>query len=93
MSSGIAVADDVVQRYEAMKLGKAKLRYMLLKINADKTEIAIVEENEKGADDNEGTYEEFLGKLPPVEGMYAIYDFKFTTLDGRPQEKIMFLTW
>lgn len=76
-----------------MKLGKAKLRYMLLKINADKTAIEIVEESEKGAADDQATYEEFLSKLPPVEGMYAIYDFKFTTLDGRPQEKIMFLTW
>ena len=40
-----------------------------------------------------GTLEEFKACLPYTDCRYAVYDYEFTTKDGRPADKLYFMTW
>lgn len=42
---------------------------------------------------NDATYEDFKSQLPLDECRYVVYDFSFTTKDGRPADKVVFIMW
>tara|TARA_R110002050_G_scaffold108465_7_gene219132 strand:+ start:1145 stop:1399 length:255 start_codon:yes stop_codon:yes gene_type:complete len=71
MASGIAVTDEVVSTFNAIKMGH-KHKYAIFRINPECTEVVV----EKVAD--QGTYEEFQASLPSNGCRYVIYDFDFT---------------
>ena len=89
-SSGVAVSDEIVDLYNKMKL-KHDTKYMLCKINRDAGEIQLHKRVESGA--GKTTYEAFVADLPPKEGMYAIYDFDYETVEGGKRSKLMFVVW
>merc|ERR1719231_224526 len=41
----------------------------------------------------EKTYEDFVNALPENEPRYAVVDFNYSTDDGRPQDKLLFIAW
>lgn len=41
----------------------------------------------------DATFADFIAHLPPAECRYAIYDAVFTTSDGRPNKKLVFVAW
>lgn len=66
-----------------------------MKINDDKDRI-VIDTNmaAAGITNDQNYYEtEFTAKLPPKEGRYAVYDLAYKTDDGRPQNKLVFITW
>ena len=76
-----------------MKLKKTA-RYLVFQINLDSGEIELIKKQERGASDGKEEYETFIGEnLPENEGRYAVYDFHYNTADGRPQDKLTFITW
>ncbi|KAK8440458.1 cofilin [Candidozyma auris] len=85
--SGVAVADESLQAFNDLKLGK-KHKFIIYKINDDKTEI-VVEETSTNQE-----YDAFLEKLPENECKYAIYDFEYEIGNGEgKRNKIVFFTW
>lgn len=69
-----------------MKLGK-KFKFILYELNPSKTEI-VVKETSNSAD-----YDEFLGKLPENESLYAVYDFEYELPSEGKRSKIIFFAW
>lgn len=85
--SGVAVADESLQAFNDLKLGK-KHKFIIYKLNESKTEI-VVEETSTDAD-----YDAFLEKLPENDCKYAIYDFEYEIGNGEgKRNKIVFFTW
>jgi len=86
MSSGVAVSDDVLTRYQELKLGHS-LRYALFKLNADQTQVVV----DKVAAPN-ATYDQFIADLPPNDCRYAVFDFEYEQ-EGGQRNKILFVVW
>ena len=73
---------------------KKKAKYMVVKITTeDPVEMVIDSVADASAGKGQEGFEEFVGTLPPTESRYLVYDFDFQTDDGRPQDKLMFITW
>ncbi|CAJ1382642.1 unnamed protein product [Effrenium voratum] len=87
MSSGVTVADECVEVHERIKM-KKDLRYVTFKMSDDKKTIVV---DETG--DATKTYADFVKALPEGSPRYALVDFEFTTDDGRPQNKLVFVFW
>jgi len=83
--SAVPVDDACVDSFNEMKL-KHNKRYIVFKIESEK----IVIEHEA---DSKATYEEFVSMLPKDEPRYAVVDFAYSTDDGRPQSKLVFVLW
>eukprot|EP01084_Bolivina_argentea_P063261 115559_1 len=90
MSTGVTVDDEVVSQFNSFKLKKEPYnhRFYVYKISDDATQIVIDCHGEKSC-----TYDNFVEKLPANECRYAIFDLDYTTKDGRPGNKIVFITW
>eukprot|EP00123_Amoebidium_parasiticum_P019248 comp24367_c0_seq1/m.46630 comp24367_c0_seq1/g.46630 ORF comp24367_c0_seq1/g.46630 comp24367_c0_seq1/m.46630 type:complete len:139 (-) comp24367_c0_seq1:274-690(-) len=87
MASGVAVADDVVNKYNDIKLGH-KHKYMIMQLNDKFTEIVVTKLADPSA-----TYDDFLKELPAGECRYAVYDFDFELKDGGKRNKLIFFVW
>ncbi|GAV55681.1 hypothetical protein ZYGR_0AY00730 [Zygosaccharomyces rouxii] len=85
--SGVSVADESLQAFNDLKLGK-KYKFVLYGISEDKTTIVVKETS------TSQSYDEFLGKLPENDCLYAIYDFEYEIggNEGK-RSKIVFFTW
>eukprot|EP01066_Platyproteum_vivax_P005122 Platyproteum_vivax@DN1652_c0_g1_i1.p1 len=86
MTTGVAVADECVTKFNEIKM-QHNLRYVIYKI--ENKETIIVEHTGEKSE----TYDDFVSKLPNDEPRYAVVDFQYETDDGRPQEKLLFLGW
>jgi len=87
MSSGVAVNDNVVTKYNELKLGHL-FRYIIFKLNDSNTEIVV----DKTAPPT-ATWEDFVKDLPKEDCRYAAYDFDFEVEGGGKREKILFVLW
>jgi cofilin len=82
------VDDEVASTFSNFKLQKGeKLRYYVYKI-INQSQIVI---DCKGA--RTETYEDFCSHLPDDDCRYGLIDLDFTTDDGRPTSKLVFITW
>jgi cofilin len=87
-STGVQVADEVTTTFSDFKLQQGeKLRYMLYKIENKKT-IEIADKGERTK-----TFDDFCNCLPDDDCRYGLIDLEFTTTDGRPTSKLVFITW
>ena len=84
-ATGVALDDTVISKFNDIKLGKLKARYVVYKIDSGK----IVED----CISMDGSYDDFLGLLPEEDCRYALYDMNFTTRDGRSSSKLCFISW
>jgi len=87
MASGVAVNDDIVLKYQELKLGH-QYRYLIFALNDKFTEIVL----EKSGGPN-ATYEEFKNSMPANDCRYGIFDLEFTAEDGGQRNKIVFILW
>ena len=78
--------DSVIAVYEAFKKVDNPGRYMKLKIDGK----FIVMDGEPSTDSD---YEAFRNTLDESEPRYCLYKMKFTTTDGRENEKICLISW
>jgi cofilin len=86
MSTGVTVSDEVAKNFDSFKKSTNKLTYIVYKIEDGK----IVTEKTSGEGESFAT---FLGDLPADDCRYAIYSMDFTTNDGRPNNKLVSITW
>jgi len=85
MSSAVPVDDRCVEVYNEMKLKKTQ-KFLIYKIENEKIII------EYQGDPSE-SYDDFKVKLPENEPRYCVVDFDYSTDDGRPQNKLLFVFW
>ena len=78
--------ESVIAIYEAFKKDNNAGRYMKMKIEGK----FIVMDGEPSTDTD---YEAFRNTLVETEPRYCIYKMKFTTTDGRDNEKICLISW
>jgi len=86
LSSGIAVAKDLTKSFNKFKLHNNPNKFIVFKIENKRS---IVEEIQ--SEDN--SFLNFLSNLPLDDCRYAVYKIDFTTLDERPHEKLIFISW
>eukprot|EP01101_Sappina_pedata_P007249 TRINITY_DN37_c0_g1_i4.p6 TRINITY_DN37_c0_g1~~TRINITY_DN37_c0_g1_i4.p6 ORF type:complete len:138 (-),score=90.68 TRINITY_DN37_c0_g1_i4:157-570(-) len=86
MSSGVAVNEDVLQKFQDLKLGHS-IRYALFKLNDELKEVIVDTVAAPTA-----TYQEFVSKLPANDCRYGIFDFEYE-VDGGRRNKILFVVW
>jgi cofilin len=86
MSSGVAVSDDVLTKFQELKLGHS-LRYALFKLSPDHSQVVVDATAPPSA-----TYENFVKALPANDCRYAIFDFEYEA-DGGNRNKILFVLW
>jgi len=85
MSSAVPVDDRCVEVYNEMKIKKTQ-KFLIYKIENEKIII------EYQGDPSE-SYDDFKVKLPENEPRYCVVDFDYSTDDGRPQNKLLFVFW
>lgn len=83
----MAVADEVVSKYQELKLGHQH-RYVFFKLTDDLKEVVF----EKAAPGN-SDFNSFVASLPPNDCRYAVYDFEYKAEDGGDRGKIVFVLW
>jgi len=92
IGTGVTVDDACMEEFNKIKL-KHQYRYILYKIEGHK-KIVVDEIGEK-----EKTYADFFSSITSKkEGekdspRYAVVDINYTTADGRPQEKLVFINY
>jgi len=84
-ATGVTVADLAISQFNEFKKSSNLLRYMIFKIDNGQ----IVTE----LDSDNANFEEFLSHLPADDCRYATYKMAFTTTDGRPNEKVVSISW
>merc|ERR1711907_298007 len=87
MSSGIAVDPQCIEVFQELKL-KHKFRYVIYKVNDDKTSIVVDQTAEP-----ETTYDAFVASLPADDCRYIVYDFEWTAEGEGTRNKILFISW
>jgi len=87
MSSGVAVNDECISKFNDMKL-KAANRYIIFKIADDKKSIIVEAEGDKTK-----TYDDFLAALTKDEPRFAAVDVPITTKDGVNRDILSLITW
>ncbi|KAF0685021.1 Aste57867_23050 [Aphanomyces stellatus] len=90
MSSGVGVDDVAVTTFNGFKLQTDgyKFRYLTYKIQGDTIILDKTGAREEG-------YDEFAKALSaePNDCRYGVVDLDFTTKDGRPTSKLVFVSW
>jgi len=86
MSSGIAINDDCVTKFNELKLSK-NTRYIVFKVSDDKSSIVVESSAPLSAN-----YADFLKVLPEKDCRFAVYDFEWDHTDGK-RSKITFIQW
>ncbi|KAL3944548.1 MAG: hypothetical protein SGBAC_001368 [Bacillariaceae sp.] len=89
MATGVVCADDVSTTFQGFKIQSEgfKYRYYIYKI-VDKKTIHIEKHGERSA-----TFENFCEDMPDDDCRYGLIDLEFTSTDGRPTSKLVFITW
>ena len=87
MVSGIKTNEEVLSVYKLLKNDR-KLKALTIKIN-DQTILEVEKQFERKG----FNYDDFLNAFPSDDSRFGVLDCDFTTLDGRPQEKILFILW
>jgi len=87
MASGVAVNDEIVAKFQELKLGHQH-RYLIFKLSDNNSEIVLEKTGPPSA-----TYEEFVKCLPGNDCRYGIFDLSFTADDGGQRNKIVFILW
>eukprot|EP01083_Nonionella_stella_P149013 472644_1 len=83
--TGITVGDEVVNLFNDFKLKRTQYKVITFKIDGDNvTEAEKLESSD---------FDEFLGVLPADEGRFCVLDFSYETTDGRPSDKVVFVSW
>jgi hypothetical protein len=72
--------------FQELKL-KKKSKYIIFKVNDEKTEIIPVKYS------SSSDYDEFLNDLPEAECRWAVYDLEFQKEGGGQRNKIIFFQW
>ena len=91
MASGVKVAPETVEVYDAMKL-KKKHRYAMFHIDDGKVKVHSTKE--KDADKTqEEEYQDFLDALPQDIGRYCIVDLAVPQKNGAIKDKLFIITW
>lgn len=85
-STGVSVSDAAIADFNEFKKSSNKSRFLIFKIESG----AIVKEHNGG---EESKFDDFLSLLPADDGRYAVYKMDFTTADGRPNTKLVSITW
>jgi cofilin len=88
-STGVIVSADVSTTFQGFKIQAEgfKYRYYVYKI-VDKKTIEIEQHGDRSA-----SYETFCEQLPENDCRYGLVDLEFTSNDGRPTSKLVFITW
>jgi len=95
MSSGVTCDQTCVSIFEDFKLNKKvngkKLRAITFMIEGESK--IVVDQTLEKTDSCEADFEKFRSILPTDNPRYAVFDIHYTTSDGRPQDKIVFVFW
>jgi len=90
MSSGVAVNEECLTKFQELKLGK-KIKYIIFTLNSKQTEI-IIEKT------SQGDYEDFQEDLPANECRWGVFDleYRIDVPEGEPivkRNKLVFVSW
>eukprot|EP00118_Oscarella_pearsei_P024413 m.306009 g.306009 ORF g.306009 m.306009 type:complete len:145 (+) comp40895_c0_seq1:133-567(+) len=88
--SGIAIMDDVVDTFAAMKT-KHTLSYMQMRISDNQKEVEVSHKEEKGGSTEEN-WAKLVGTLDD-NPCWFVFDFIYETGEGHKREKLVFLQW
>mmetsp|Transcript_16895 Transcript_16895/g.21693 ORF Transcript_16895/g.21693 Transcript_16895/m.21693 type:complete len:143 (-) Transcript_16895:205-633(-) len=90
MATGVGVADDLIEQFEAFKLQREpyNLRFYTYKI-----EDGLIVVDQTGP--REATYEDFCGCFldNPDDPRYGLFDLEYQTDDGRPTSKLILFSY
>jgi hypothetical protein len=87
MATGVAMADTAVAAFNEFKKASNTTLFIIFHIKDEK-----VIEVERTAQEGD-TFETFKSHLPDNDCRYAAYKMDYTTSDGRPNTKIVSITW
>eukprot|EP00616_Rhizochromulina_sp_CCMP1243_P016942 CAMPEP_0118969466 /NCGR_PEP_ID=MMETSP1173-20130426/6559_1 /TAXON_ID=1034831 /ORGANISM="Rhizochromulina marina cf, Strain CCMP1243" /LENGTH=171 /DNA_ID=CAMNT_0006918711 /DNA_START=6 /DNA_END=518 /DNA_ORIENTATION=+ len=73
--------------YEQFKI-RRKHKFVVYRIDAESEAVVVDIASAKKA-----TFQEFQAALPYTDCRYAVYDYEYTTPDGRIADKLFFLSW
>eukprot|EP00929_Paragymnodinium_shiwhaense_P042677 TRINITY_DN22048_c0_g2_i1.p2 TRINITY_DN22048_c0_g2~~TRINITY_DN22048_c0_g2_i1.p2 ORF type:complete len:149 (-),score=57.21 TRINITY_DN22048_c0_g2_i1:138-584(-) len=97
--SGISVSDELLALYNSVKLDQ-KHKYVIFSLApvdaAKKTydwQIDEAADPEPDFDKNEEKFAEAVSKLPDDKHKFLLFDFKFSSADGRRMEKLILVKW
>ncbi len=88
-NTGVKLEPSVITLYEAFKKVDNPGRYMKLKID-EETKKTVILDGEPSTDSN---YENLRASLNDQEPRFIVYKMKFTTTDGRENEKLVLISW
>ncbi|CAE6460420.1 unnamed protein product [Rhizoctonia solani] len=90
-SSGVAVDQDCIAQYQALKIKKAQ-KYIIFKISDDLTKVVVEKCGGDSKSDEKEGYDAFIAELPKTEPRWAVYDIKFDK-EGGQRNKLTFFSW
>jgi len=83
--TGITVPDETVALFDDFKLKRTSHKFVTFKIEGDEV---VPAEKIDDAD-----FDAFLGCLQEDQPRFCILDFQYETTDGRPTDKVVFVSW
>ena len=84
-STGVTVNDEVIAQFNDVKLGRVKLKFIIYKIDN-----GVIVTESVGLSES---FDDFIAMMPADDCRYSMYDMNFTTNDGRPGNKLVFISW
>lgn len=84
-ATGVSVDDSVIAQFNDIKLGRVKAKFIIYRIDN-----GVIVTESVGNSEN---FEDFVAMMPADDCRYSMYDMNFMTNDGRPGNKLVFISW
>ena len=87
VSSGVPVDIDCITEFNAMKLNKKDIKYIIYGLNETLEKVQIIE-----IGDSSKSYDDMISKFPSDDCRFAVINFDFEIEDGK-RSKCLFVSW
>lgn len=100
-ASGVAISDDVVKHYELIRTRRQgeeereRFKLLMMRVSDDQKSIIVDLPNclkNKDVENAADIFEAVIGKLPPKECRYCLYDCHYVTTQS-VKEDLIFIMW
>jgi cofilin len=88
-ASGVSVNDEVVDAFNAQKLGK-KAKYIQMKVSDDNKQIIVDPDCDSASIT---TLEQVVAQLPPQACRWGVFDFHYDLQESGERNKLVFVAW
>ncbi len=99
--SGATISQEVINKFQHMKVGGKDEAYMVAMMTADKSQIVLdesiqaphMDKNSSDEAENKANFEKLVSEMKDAEPRYIVFDFRYVDNKGAKAQKLGYILW